>query len=165
MLLLFRLLHVIDENIYLSGKNRVGMDRIFHARILPAQILWVALVAFLAVWALWEKHPLLAAVFMLCLVFSIERLIHTVYTVTADGRLIVCRGRFARCRERRLEDIVSVQRATSAKFGRRALFSYVLLVYKDGRHDALQPVKEEEFVSLLEKRIYDLHTRAQHAAE
>lgn len=141
------------------------MDRIFHARIFPAQILWVALVAFLAVWALWQKHPVLAAVFMLCLVFSIERLIHTVYTVTADGRLVVCRGRFVRSRERRIADIASVRRATSFKVGGRALFTYVLLVYKDGRHEALQPAKEEEFVNLIEKCISDLKAQSRHAAK
>lgn len=157
---------LIDENIYLSGKNpAVGMDRIFHARIFPAQILWVALVAFLAVWALWQKHPVLAAVFMLCLVFSIERLIHTVYTVTADGRLVVYRGRFSRSSERCIADIASVGRATSVRVGGRTLFTYVLLVYKDGRYEALQPVKEEEFISLLERRIRDLQEQARHAAK
>lgn len=29
---------------------------------------------------------------------------------------------------------------------------YVLVVYKDGKHDALQPVNEAEFVRVLEKR-------------
>ena len=34
----------------------------------------------------------------------------------------------------------------------RALVHYVLVIYQDGKHDALQPVNEAEFVRVLEKR-------------
>ena len=114
------------------------MNRIFHARILPGQYLFLLLMAALAFWSLWEKNILLAAVCMLWLVFLIERLIHTTYTLTVDGRLRIDRGRFSRRRERPLSD---------------TLVRYVLVRYKDGRHDALQPVKEEEFIRALTKRM------------
>ena len=34
-----------------------------------------------------------------------------------------------------------------------ALVRYVLVHYKDGKYDALMPVKEEEFIRLLIKRM------------
>ena len=37
------------------------MNRTFHARLLPGHCLLLLLVAFLAVWCLWEKRPVLAA--------------------------------------------------------------------------------------------------------
>ena len=81
------------------------------------------------------------------------RLIHTTYTLTVDGRLRIDRGRFSRRRERPLSDIVSVERASSMRVAGHALVSYVLVCYKDGKQDALQPVKEEEFIRSLTKRM------------
>ncbi len=129
------------------------MNRIFHARIVPGQYLFLLLVAALAFWALWEKNILLAAACMLWLVFLIERLIHTTYTLTTGGTLLIDRGRFSRRRERPLSDIVSVERASSMQVAGHALVRYVLVHYKDGKYDALQPVKEEEFIRLLTKRM------------
>lgn len=129
------------------------MNRIFHARIVPGQYVMLALVAFLAVFCLWDKRPLLAAVWMLWLVLLIERLIHTTYTLTAAGTLQINHGRFSRLRERPLTDIAGVERVSSLRVGGRALVRYVLVRYKDGRHDALMPVKENEFVRLLSDRL------------
>lgn len=129
------------------------MNRIFHARVMPGQYMLLALVTFLAIWSLWDKRPVLAAVWMLWLVLLIERLIHTTYTITAEGTLQISRGRFNRLRERPLSDIVGVERASSMEVAGHAWVRYVLVRYKDGKHDALMPVKEEEFIRLLRKRM------------
>ena len=129
------------------------MDRTFHARLLPGQCLMLLLIGFLAVWCLWEKRPVLAAVWCVWLVFLIERLIHTTYTLTADGFLLIDRGRFSRRRERPLSDIVGVERASSMQVAGRALVRYVLVRYADGKFDALSPANEDEFVRALEKRL------------
>ena len=81
------------------------MNRIFHARIAMGQYLFLILIGILAVYMLWYKSPFLAAIFMLWLVVIIEKLIHTTYTVTPEGKCAV-----------------------------------------------LLPVKEEEFIRLLEER-------------
>lgn len=128
------------------------MNRTFHARLLPGSCLLLLLIAFLAVWCLWEKRPVLAAVWCLWLVFLIERLIHTSYTVTAGGTLRIDRGRFSRRHERPLSDIVSVERASSMQVAGHAWLRYVLVRYADGKFDALSPVNEEEFIRVLEKR-------------
>ena len=137
----------------LSLPKNTDMNRIFHARIVPGQYLFLLLVAVLAFWSLWEKNILLAAVCMLGLVFLIERLIHTTYILTTEGTLRIDRGRFSRRRERPLSDIVSVERASSMQVAGHALVRYVLVHYKDGKYDALMPVKEEEFIRLLTKRM------------
>lgn len=128
------------------------MDRIFHARIAAGQFLGLLLVGGTTVWMLWEKQALPAAVLMFCLVVIIERLIHTTYTVTADGRLKLYYGRFSRGREIALKEITSVERASSMQVGRLAVMRYVLVRYGAGRCAALLPVKEEEFIRLVEER-------------
>ena len=140
------------KSVSLRQKVIENMDRIFHARILPGQYLSLLLLACLAFWFLWDKAVILAAACMLGLVFLIERLIHTSYTLTAEGTLRISHGRFSRVRQRPLADVVSVRRASSVQVAGRALLRYVLVEYSDGKCDALAPVKEDDFIRLLLKR-------------
>ena len=128
------------------------MNRIFHARIAAGQYLFVALAGAIAVYGLWEKNILIAVLFMLLLVVSIEKLIHTTYTVTPDGKLVLSFGRFSRSKEILMKDITSVERASSMQVGRFAVMRYVLVKYGEGKCAVLLPVKEEEFIRLLEER-------------
>ena len=106
------------------------MNRIFHARIAVGQYLFIILAGAMAVYGLWEKNILIAVLFMLLLVVSIEKLIHTTYTVTADNRLLLFFGRFSRGREILLKDITSVERTSSMRIGRFAVMRYVLVRYE-----------------------------------
>ncbi|WP_276863240.1 PH domain-containing protein [Mediterranea massiliensis] len=128
------------------------MDRVFHARVGAARYLALLMFTFMLVYCLWVKYILIAVLWSILLLHFIERIIHTTYTLTADGRLVVYEGRFSRRHERSLAEVVSVERRSSMQVAGRALVRYVLVVYKDGRHDALQPVNEAEFVRVLEKR-------------
>lgn len=127
------------------------MNRIFHARIAVGQYLFLIMIAALAVFGLWEKHILVAVIAMLWLIVSIERLIHTTYTITPDGKLVLFFGRFSRGKEILLKDIISVERASSMQIGRFAVMRYVLVKYGAGKCLALLPVKEEEFILLINK--------------
>nr|WP_302830697.1 PH domain-containing protein [uncultured Bacteroides sp.] len=129
------------------------MNRIFHARIAAGQYVFLFLAAGLAVYGLWEKHILIAVFFMLLLIVCIERLIHTTYTITFDGKLIIFSGRFSRSKEILLKDITSVGRSSSMRIGKFAVIRYVLIKYGGGKCMALLPVKEEEFIRLLRERI------------
>lgn len=128
------------------------MNRIFHARIAMGQYLFLIPIGILAVYMLWYKSPFLAAIFMLWLVVIIEKLIHTTYTVTPDGKLVLSFGRFSRSKEILMKDITSVERASSMQVGRFAVMRYVLVKYGEGKCAVLLPVKEEEFIRLLEER-------------
>lgn len=129
------------------------MDRIFHARIAAGQYVFLFLAAGLATYGLWEKHILVAILFMLLLIVCIEKLIHTTYTITTDGKLIIFFGRFIRSKEILLNDIISVERSSSMQIGKFAVIRYVLIKYGGGKCMALLPVKEEEFVRLLKERM------------
>ncbi|WP_290396584.1 ABC transporter, partial [uncultured Bacteroides sp.] len=97
------------------------MNRIFHARIAMGQYLFLILIGILTVYMLWSKLSLPAALFMLWLVVIIEKLIHTTYTVTPDGKLMLSFGRFSRSKEILIKDIASVERASSMQIGRFAV--------------------------------------------
>ena len=107
----------------------------------------------------WKKRSVI--VLSLLLVVAVERIIHTTYTVTADGRLVVSHGRFSRRLDIPLSGLRRVERIRRLRAGRHSLFSYLLVVYGDGKCVAVMPVREEDFVAELKRRINkDIHSHA-----
>ena len=84
------------------------MNRVFHARILPGHYLALGVFAYLLIHAFWVHSALLALLCMVVLVLVVERIVHTQYTVTADGKLQVDRGRFSKLKEIAPADILRV---------------------------------------------------------
>ena len=133
------------------------MNRIFHARIAVGQYLFLVLATIIVIYAMWMQHAVMAILFMLLLIIPIERLIHTTYTLTTDGRLLLFYGRFSRSEEILLKDIISVERASSMKIGRFAVMRYVLVKYgTKGKCAVLLPVKEDLFIKTLTNRLSEV---------
>lgn len=128
------------------------MNRTFHARIAAAQYVFLLVATVVALYGLWHRLIVLATVFGLLLVVAVERLIHTTYTLTSDGKLRVYYGRFARGKTIELASVVAVERVSSMRVGRFALMHYVLVRYGRGQCVALLPDNEEAFVRALECR-------------
>lgn len=129
------------------------MNRIFHARIVWYQYFLLAVLTVNAVGALWCKYILPAVLFMLMLIVVIEQIIHTVYTVTADGNLEISRGRFIRKKVIPISEITIIQKYRSMKFGSFSVTDYLLIEYGKGKFASVMPVKEREFVELIEKKM------------
>lgn len=127
-------------------------SRTFRARITPGQYAFLLLSAFLAAYGLWNKGWGAALAFMLLSVLAIEQLIHTTYTVTADGQLFICRGRFRPLKRIALADIRQVERARPKMLARIAVSHSILLHLANGRIEALLPANEADFLTALGKR-------------
>lgn len=91
---------------------------------------------------MWNKDWIVGLIFMCLLVWYIELLIHTQYTLTADSWLVVRRRRFSRIKRIPLSDVLLVERIKAVLVGRLAANHYVLVHYKDGRILSLRPVNE-----------------------
>ncbi len=141
------------------------MNRTFHARIMWYHYFILAIFTFNAVGALWTKAILLAVLFMLMLIFTIEWIIHTSYTVTPDNKLEIYKGRFSRRKVIPIGEITSVERCHSMRFGNFSIVHYVLVGYGKEKYESLIPLKEQELVELLQKRIEQLHTPRQEEEE
>lgn len=128
------------------------MDRTFHARITIGQYLFLLLPTALLIYGFLTRNWFISLLCMLILVLAIEELIHTTYTLTADGRLLIGRGRFHRLKSYALADITGVERTKAMMLGRLAITHYVLLSFSNGRCEALLPTDEEGFVEALMKR-------------
>ena len=129
------------------------MNRIFHARIAWYQYFLLIVLTVNAVGALWTKTILLAVLLMLFMIVLVEQIIHTTYTVTTDGKLLVYKGRFSRKKEINLTEISSVEQCRSMKLGRFSVTRYVLIGYGKGKFEAVMPVKEREFMELMAKKL------------
>ena len=128
------------------------MNRIFHARIAWYQYFLLVVLTVNVVGALWCKYILPAVLLILMLIVVIEQIIHTVYTVTLDGILEISTGRFIRKKVIPISEITAIRKCHSMKFGRFSVTEYVLIEYGKGKFVSVMPVKEREFVELLEKR-------------
>ena len=131
------------------------MNRIFHARIAWYQYFLLVVLTVNVVGALWCKYILPAVLLILMLIVVIEQIIHTVYTVTPDGILEISTGRFIRKKVILISEITAIRKCHSMKFGRFSVTEYVLIEYGKGKFVSVMPVKEREFVELLEKRLTD----------
>jgi len=127
------------------------MNRIFHARIAWYQYFLLVVLTLNTVGALWCKYILMALLFMLMLIVVIEQIIHTVYTVTADGNLEIFRGRFIRKKIIPVSEIIAIRKCHSMRFGRFSVTDYLLIEYGEGRFVSVTLVKEREFVEVIEK--------------
>lgn len=133
------------------------MNRIFHARIAWYQYFLIVVLGVNAFVSLWCMNILLATCMMLLLVVVIEQVIHTVYTLTPDGVLVLSYGRFIRKRLIPMAEITAVSRCSSMQVGRFAVTHYVLIEYGKGKYATALPVNEREFLELIEKRREELH--------
>lgn len=131
------------------------MNRIFHARIAWYQYFLLVVLTVNVVGALWCKYILPTVLLILMLIVVIEQIIHTVYTVTPDGILEISTGRFIRKKVIPISEITAIRKCHSMKFGRFSVTEYVLIEYGKGKFVSVMPVKEREFVELLEKRLTD----------
>ncbi len=128
------------------------MNRVFQARIAWYQYFLLFVLGANAVGALWVKMALIALLFMLVLVVVIEQIVHTSYTITAEGTLVVCTGRFSKKKIIPLKDIRTIRRGHSMKFGRFSVTSYLLIEYGQGKVVSVMPKKEDEFIEYLKKK-------------
>ena len=87
------------------------MNRIYHAKVTFCRGLVLLALTVMTLVALWWRWPLAALPAMLLLLWWIERLIHTTYTLTTDQKLLIDEGRFA-CRSTIcLADVRHIQRS------------------------------------------------------
>lgn len=125
------------------------MNRIFHARVPWYTLFFLFLLLVLTVWAYWERLGLVALFSLLLMVILIERTIHTTYTITTDGLLVIHRGRFSKDLTIPLIVIRRVEQLRNARFGKISLKRYLLIHYGENKIVSLIPDNEEELMKLL----------------
>ena len=71
------------------------MNRTFHVKISGTTHLFLILFTLIMLVAFWYKGAALIGMFFaMIVIINIERIIHSTYTLTADGNLVIYNGRF-----------------------------------------------------------------------
>ncbi|MCD8318160.1 MAG: hypothetical protein LUC45_04595 [Paraprevotella sp.] len=142
------------------------MIRTFHSKINKKMFLGCLLPGtVLAVCFFWMKQPVAALCFMVFLVFVIERLIHTMYVFTDDGRLFIHQGRFSKDCKLCLSDIEKAEiiRASSLAFLKNR--HSVMLTMQNGSIIFITPFPAEEFCKYFDKKKKEATTQSLSAEE
>lgn len=127
------------------------MDRIYHQRFSLASKISITIMTLLAVYLFWIKSSVdivLGAIVVVILVFMIERVIHTKYTLTEDV-LMIDGGRFFRSRSIPLGEIVKL----SSMKSRYGFTHYILIEYGAGKAVSVMPEDEKAFVNEINRRM------------
>lgn len=120
----------------------------FPGRIGIGSIALMVLLAVATFYLMWHGGGVAIAAVLLLMVVVVERMIHTEYRIDRE-RLVVHCGRFSRDRVVELPMICRIERINRLRIGRRALYSYLVVVTTDGREVVVTPRNEDEFVNTL----------------
>lgn len=129
------------------------MNRIFHVKITTGTYLFLVLFTAIMVFAFWYMQSIVGLVMAIALIVTIESVIHSTYTLTTEGKLVVYRGRFLKTITIPFADITDVELKQSSGFGGMMTSQYVLVHYSDKKLLSLVPVKPEEFINVLVRRL------------
>ncbi|MCF0159448.1 MAG: PH domain-containing protein [Bacteroidaceae bacterium] len=135
------------------------MNKVFHEKITLGKFCFllseIAILSFFA----WNKMAWPSLIFLIMVVYTLEMLFHSTYTVTSDGQLVIYKGRFAKKQFLRLSEINRVESGHyTFNFGRH-WGSYVLVVLKNGKEIGIRPEREEEFITYIEDKQTQLAQR------
>ncbi len=128
------------------------MDRVFQAKINIGSYILLILLLLVAIYSMWCVNGILLCVSLLLLVAIIERMIHTTYTITSNGKLIISSGRFSHRKEIFLTEIDSIERIKGMRINGRPVSSSLLIICKNGRLLQVKPRNEDDFVKCIQKR-------------
>lgn len=129
------------------------MVRTFQAKAGFHVWLLVALVAVLTFISLWYKNAIIGFAGLILLSLIVERIIHTTYTLTDDGHLIIHKGHFTRDLMIALKDITTIEGCRSFNIFGCHLLEYLLIHYGTSNSTtSVMPVTPDEFLECLEKK-------------
>lgn len=128
------------------------MNRIFHARVTWYMLLLLILLSGLTFCSLWNKEVLIGGCTLILTIIVIERIIHTAYTVTTDGFLMIDNGRFSQKMQIPLNSIQRIEKCRSVNFGRFHLLEYLLVHYGEGQTISIVPVKADDLIKHIESK-------------
>lgn len=128
------------------------MNRVFQAKIQAGNWILLAAVFAASVHFMWHMNGLLILLSLLLMIIVIERIIHSRYTLTHDGMLMIERGRFSRKQQFAVADIERIERISGVRIMGKSLNSFLLITCSDGKQYAVTPRNEEDFLKCIEKK-------------
>ena len=128
------------------------MDRVFSSKTEISSYLLLVFSLTATVYAMWNKTGLIYAPCLVLTALIVERIIHSRYVVTADGQLVIEKGRLSKTKTIPLRDINRIDQVCRFHIAGRAFGQYIIIVMGSGEQVPLQPKNESDFVQYISKR-------------
>lgn len=126
------------------------MNRIYHARIVWYHYLYIILLLAMLVVIFMGGNFIFGGLYILFLVYMIDKIIYTVYTVTPDHTLIISKGRFSRKKVIPIDEIALIDEMFMLKIAGIAVTKFILIKH-DNRYYSLLPDRQTELLELLKE--------------
>ena len=128
------------------------MDRVFSSKTEISSYLLLLFALTATIWAMWNKTGLVYAPCLVLVALIVERIIHTRYVVTADGHLVVEKGRLSKNKTLSLQNINRIDQVSRFSIGSMVFGQYLIIVMDNGEQVPVRPKNENDFVTLITKR-------------
>ena len=119
--------------------------RTYRVRVQFSNWMLIAVLSALTIYLIWEGNGLLIAGALLLLLVIIERTIHTEYQLSKES-LTVNYGKLSKRQVIPMNSIKRIERIRRIRIGKKALITYLLIVYGEDKTVAVMPKDEEAFI-------------------
>ena len=126
------------------------MNRTFQGRISPGMLFIFLLFLSITFYFGWNKN-ILAIPLLILVIFLIERILHTTFTITSSGLLIIHKGRFSKDKSIDINDIARIEKGTSL-YSKLGVNTYLNVVLKNGKEISIWPADEVRFLDWIKKK-------------
>lgn len=127
------------------------MNRTFHHNFSLHGIATIVLLAVAALWCFLVRSGITPALGFVCLLIGaagVDRLVHTTYTFTADGNLVIVRGRLGKSTTIAVNEIIAARAVRGTLFTAR----HIVIEYGCGKITYAQPQQTKEFIEEIRRR-------------
>ena len=128
------------------------MNRTFQGRITPGMVLIFILLLSITFYFGWYKN-ILAIPLIIIVIFMIERMLHTTFTVTSSRLFIIHKGRFSKDIDISISDIAKIEKGTSL-YSKLGVYAYLNIILKNGKEISVWPADEKSFLEWIQKVNY-----------
>lgn len=119
------------------------MNKVFRARIVWYHYIYFVLLLGLVITFFVDKSFIAGALFTLWVIYMVEKVLHTTYTITPERVLIISQGRFFKKRIIPIDEIESIDELYSLKVAGIAVTKFILIKHKK-EYYSLLPAKEKK---------------------
>ena len=124
------------------------MNRIYHARIVWYHYLYIILLLAMLVAIIMDRDFIFGGLYILFLVYVIDKILHSVYTITPDHFLIISKGKFSKKKVIPINEINLIDEIFSLKIAGIAVTKFILIKHNN-KYYSLLPDKQTELLKLL----------------
>ena len=119
------------------------MNKVFRARIVWYHYIYFVLLLGLVITFFVDKSFIAGALFTLWVIYMVEKVLHTRYTITPERVLIISQGRFFKKKIIPIDEIESIDELYSLKVAGIAVTKFILIKHKK-EYYSLLPAKEKK---------------------